>query len=64
MCVCVCVCVCVGVCWSFSLLEWLFFHINGDDLSDDGKAVYLRVLHEMLSSDGGKSPHTPMLPVS
>lgn len=38
--------------------------MNVDDTADETKAVFLRGLFEILSSDGGKSPHIPMLPVS
>jgi len=46
------------------LFEWVFYHVNSEEILDDAKAVFLRGLHEVLSSDGGKSPHGPILPVS
>lgn len=49
---------------SFRLIEWIFHNINREETSDEAKAVFLKGLHELLSSEGGKSPHAPMLPVS
>ena len=51
--------------WTFRLIEWIFYHVNSEDKStDEVKAVFLKGLYELLSSEGGKSPHAPMLPVS
>ena len=49
---------------SFRLFEWIFYNVNSDENSDVTKAVFLRGLHELLLTEGGKSPHAPMLPVS
>ena len=46
------------------LFDWVFYHVNSDDVMDESKAVYLRGLHQVLSNDGGKSPHEPILAVS
>ena len=49
---------------AFRLIEWIFYNINSEDTGDEVKAVFLKGLYELLSSEGGKSPHAPMLPVS
>lgn len=48
----------------FRLFEWIFFNVHSEEASDDERAVYLNGLHEILSTDGGKSPHTAGMPVS
>lgn len=50
--------------FAFRLIEWIFYNINSEDTGDEVKAVFLKGLYELLSSEGGKSPHAPMLPVS
>ena len=46
------------------LFEWIFFNVHSEDVGDDERAVYLNGLHEILATDGGKSPHTAVMPVS
>ena len=45
------------------LMEWIFYNVNAEENSDRAKATFLKGLSELLCSEGGKSPHTPMLPV-
>ncbi len=45
-------------------MEWVFQNVHPEDVTDDVRAVYLRGLHEALSSEGGKSPHSTIMPVS
>lgn len=47
----------------FRLIEWIFYNVHLEENPDEMKAVFLRSLYELLSSEGGKSPHAPMLPV-
>ena len=48
----------------YRLLEWIFYNVHSEENTDHTKAVFLRGLYELLTSEGGKSPHGPMLPVS
>ena len=38
--------------------------MNSEENADEAKAVFLKGMYELLCSEGGKSPHAPMLPVS
>ena len=46
------------------LVEWVFQNVHPEDVTDEARAVYLRGLHEALSTEGGKSPHAALMPVS
>ena len=35
--------------------EWVFSHCHSEDIADPVKAVFIRGLHEVLSSDSAKS---------
>ncbi len=50
--------------FNFRLIEWIFYNVNLEENVDDTKAVFLKGMYELLCSEGGKSPHAPMLPVS
>ncbi len=45
-------------------VEWVFGSVQLEELTDDMRAVYLRGLREALVSEGGKSPHGTVIPVS
>lgn len=42
----------------------MFENVNPEDVTDEVKAVYLRGLHEALSTEGGKAQHASIMPVS
>ena len=42
-------------CPALRVYEWVFTHAHSEDLADPVKAVFIRGLHEVLSSDSAKS---------